>query len=294
VIATDIAYDPDSYQDLSREELIELVKQYQQLVFNNQQLKHELDQLKRLVFGSRHERFIPATSPQQLALGLNVPQSEQPVVTSTQNIQYTRTITQSPKKESPGCRMKLPADLPRVEVVIEPTEDVSGCKQIGNEITEELEYTPGNFYVRKIVRPKYARVNGEGVAIGTLPARIIDKGIAGPGLLAQIVIDKYVDHLPLYRQIERFKRAGIALPISTVTDWVSHCCKELEVLYETHRMLVLNSGYLEGDETTIKVLDKDKKGKTHLGYYWVYRAPVENLVLFDYRQGRGGAGPKDC
>ena len=277
------------YENLSREELIQ---ELHSVNFTVTQLKHELDQFKRLVFGSRHERFIPSTPEEQLALGLDIPVSEQSLTVSTKTISYNRTTKKPSTKESTG-RMKLPADLPRVEVIIEPTEEVTNCKQIGSEVTEELEYTPGNFYVRKIVRPKYARLNGEGIAIGTLPARIIDKGIAGPGLLAQIVIDKYVDHLPLYRQIERFKRAGITLPISTVTDWVSHCCKELQVLYEAHRKLVLDSGYLEGDETTIKVLDKDKKGKTHLGYYWVYRAPVENLVLFDYRQGRGGAGPKE-
>ena len=100
-------------------------------------------------------------------------------------------------------------------------------------------------------------------------------------------------HLPLFRQIERFKRAGIHIPMSTITDWVSKTCKELEALYEVQKRLVLSSGYLEGDETKIKVLGKDKKGKTHLGYHWVYRAPLENLVLFDYRPGRGREGPSE-
>src|SRR5690606_36697864 len=176
-------------------------------------------------------------------------------------------------------------------------EDVTGMKRIGQEETEELEYTPGHFFVRQIIRPKYARLQEEecksNIVIGNLPARIIEKGIAGPGLLAQVTIDKYVDHLPLFRQTERFKRAGINIPISTMSDWVARGCRELEVLYEVHKELVLSSGYLEGDETTIKVLDKDKKGKTHLGYYWVYRAPLENMVLFDYRPGRGGTGPKE-
>lgn len=287
------AYDLDSYRDISREELL---NHHLQLKFDYQKLKHELDQLKRLVFGSRHERFIPAEPQEQLALGLALPAPVQPVV-SVQTIEYTRTKAQPAKKEGNGGRMKLPADLPREQIIIEPKEDVTGFKKIGEEVTEELEYRPGKFFVRQFIRPKYARPNHiedkPGVVIGNLPARIIEKGIAGPGLLAQVMVDKFVDHLPLFRQNERFKRIGINFPASTMSDMVTQSCHELEVLYETHQQLVLSSGYLEGDETTIKVLDKDKKGKTHLGYYWVYRAPLENLVLFDYRPGRGGAGPKE-
>lgn len=286
-MATDTAY-----ENLSREELIELVKQYQHLAFNTEKLKHELDQLKRLVFGSRHERFVSSAPEDQLALGLDIPVPDQAQPVSTKTITYNRTVSKPSTKES-GGRMKFPSDLPREQIFIEPTEDVTGFKEIGQEVTEELEYTPGKFFVRQYIRPKYARPQGEGIVIGTLPTRFIEKGIAGPGLLTQVLIDKYVDHLPLFRQIERFKRAGITLPISTMSDWVTRCCKQIEVLYEAQRDLILNSDYLEGDETTIKVLDRDKKGKTHLGYYWVYRAPLENLVLFDYQQGRGGAGPKE-
>ena len=100
--------------------------------------------------------------------------------------------------------MKLPANLPREQVIIEPTEDVSGWVKIGEEVTEELERIPGKLFVKQYVRPKYARPNGEGVVIGELPSRPIEKGIAGPGLLAQIIIDKYTDHIPVHRQIQRF------------------------------------------------------------------------------------------
>ena len=101
--------------------------------------------------------------------------------------------------------------------------------------------------------------------IGELPSRPIEKGIAGQGLLAQIVIDKYVDHLPIYRQVQRFEREGMKLPISTLADWVSGTCDLLEPLYEVHRKQVLSSDYLQADETPIKVLDKAKKGTTHKG-----------------------------
>lgn len=117
--------------------------------------------------------------------------------------------------------------------------------------------------------------------------------MAGPGLLAQVVIDKYMDHLPLYRQMQRFERSGVKLSHSTLTDWVSGTAKLLTPLYEAHKKQVLATHYLHADETPIKVLDKDKKGKTHRRYFWVYHNSVERLVLFEYRMGRGREGPQE-
>jgi transposase len=196
--------------------------------------------------------------------------------------------------------MKLPAHLPREQVIIEPKEDVTGLKKIGEGITEELDYTPGKFFVRQIIRPKYAKPledNGlerTEIIIAPMPVRPIDKCIAGSALLAHIVVNKYIDHLPVYRQVQRFTREGMKLPASTITGWISQVCALLEVLYAVHCKLVFDGDYIQGDETPLKVLDKNKKGKTHQGYLWVYRAPVENLVVFDYQPGRSGAGPKKC
>ena len=295
-----------TYENLSREELLEIIKRYQhldtvynELTFDYQKLHHELDQLKRLVFGSKQERFITSISPDQLALGLNVEPIAQPEVT-TQNIAYTRTIKESAKKSSPTGRTKLPAHLPRERVVIEPEEDVTGLKSIGEDITEELDYTPGKFFVRQYARPKYIKPvleNGAAetkIIIASLPERPIDKCIAGAALLAYIIINKYMDHLPVYRQVQRFTREGMKLPASTITGWISQVCALLEVLYAVHCKLVFDGDYIQGDETPYKVLDKNKKGTTHQGYLWVYRAPVENLVVFDYQPSRSGEGPRKC
>src|SRR5207253_10121830 len=121
-------------------------------------------------------------------------------------------------------RTKLPEQLERREIIIEPTEDVSLCKKIGEEVTEELEYEPGKLYVNRIVRPKYAKPDNGGIVTAPMIERPLPKAIAGPALLANIAIEKYVDHLPLYRQIERFKREGINIPYSTITDWLSATC----------------------------------------------------------------------
>lgn len=285
---------PSSLVKLSKEELIGIVSENHLTIAK---LQHELDQLKKLVFGSRHERFRShASVKDQLPLDLNIPVVESTPIVAVQKIEYTRT-TSSDRKESAGGRMKLPSHLPRTKVTLEPTEDVTGMISIGEEITEELDYTPGKFFVRQYARPKYVRPDAkEGqrpIIIAELPSRVIEKGIVGPGLMAQILIDKFVDHLPLFRQNERFKREGINIPSSTMSDWVAKGCQKIEPLGLRLSEVILKSGYLEADETTIKVLDKDKKGKTHLGYYWVYRTPELNLVFFDYRKGRGREGPVD-
>lgn len=268
---------------------------YEDLFLQNVQLKQELDQLKRLIFGSKHERFITTPSAGQLALDIVIP-SVVPPVAAMESIQYERKKAGSkPESEKVHTgRMPLPASLPREQIIIEPTEDVTGWKKIGQEITEELERIPGKLFVRQYVRNKYVKPTGETIVIGSLPDRPIAKGMAGPGLLAQIVIDKYVDHLPVYRQVQRFEREGMKLPISTLADWIGGTCGLLEPLYEVHRKQVLSMDYLQADETPIKVLDKAKKGTTHRGYYWVYHAPLPRLVLFDYREGRGREGPGEC
>lgn len=285
---------PSSLDHLSREELIGVASEYQ---FTVTKLQHELDQLKKLVFGSRHERFTSnSAGKDQLPLDLNVTEKEVAPVVTVKKIEYSRTISSGHKRPE-GGRTKLPSHLPRTRITLQPLEDVTGMISIGEEITEELDFTPGKFFVRQFARPKYVRSEpkeGESsIVIAELPSRIIDKGIVGPGLMTQILIDKFVDHSPLHRQNERFKRAGINIPSSTMSDWVAKGVRKIEPLGMKLRQVVLRSDYVQADETTIKVFDKTKKGKAHLGYYWVYRAPELNLVLFDYREGRGREGPQD-
>ncbi len=275
---------------------------YEGAVVQIEQLKLQLAQLQKMVFGSRHERFIPdsAAVAQQLALGLQAEAVGERTVT-TQEVMVTKTNINVEKKAHPG-RMALPADLPREVIVIEPTEDVSNLTKIGEEITEQLDVTPSKFFVRRYVRNKYARPNGssgralpknEGVLIGKLPSQPIDKCMAGPGLLAQVIIDKYVDHLPLYRQEQRFSRVGITLAPSTLCNWKSSVCHLITPLYDALVKEVLQTSYLHVDETPIKVLDQDKAGTTHRGYFWVYHNSHQKIVIFDYRKGRDGAGPSE-
>ena len=251
-------------------------------------LRHELDQLKRLIFAAKSERFIPTSTPEQMALWDEDAKADAAEI-ETEKISYERK-----KKTHPG-RTKLPDNLPVDVVIIEPEEDTSGMIEIGEEITETLDYKPGVLLKRRYIRKKYARpeeVEGEQtVVIGKLPERPIPKGIAEAGLLAHLFVAKYIDHLPFYRQINMFKRDhGWAIHKSTINDWFAACCTLLDPLYEALRKNVLDTDYLQGDESTFKVLDNDKPGKTHLGYQWVFRNPTSGNVLFVYRKGRGTNG----
>ena len=141
-------------------------------------LKAELAQLKRLIYGARSERFVPAADG-QLPLGLEAEATPEPPAAEEQ-IRYTRRKPQGKKP----VRVALPAHLPRTEEVIEPEGLSEGSEKLGEEVTELLEYEPGRLYVRRIVRPRYAV--GGGVVIGELPTLPIPRGNAGPGLLAQL------------------------------------------------------------------------------------------------------------
>ena len=247
-----------------------------------------MTQLLRAMYGKKSEKF--PLDPLQTTLPLDLP-------AEVQQEKKKETLTYTREKSSPGSKHKgripLPDYLERIITIIEPKDKKEGMEKIGEEISEYLEFAPGKVYVRKTIRPKYAQSDGEGVIIAPLPSMPIERGIAGPGLLANIIIEKYVDHLPLYRQIERYKREGVIIPSSTMSDWISDCSKLITPLHETLKRIVLTSRYLQVDETPIQVLDRAKKGKSHRGYYWVYRDPLSGLVLFDYRPGRGRDGPME-
>lgn len=267
---------------LTREELIDEVTQ----------LKHQVALLQKLVFGPRSDRFKAAAEvpDNQLALGVSSDPIAEVEVKRTTIKGHDRTKVKVEAKKHPG-RTPLPSSLRREEIIIEPTEDVSGCARLEDEVTEVLEVKAAEFYVKRFIRRKYVRKESEGIAIGRLPNRAIEKGIPGASVLAMLIIGKFVDHLPIYRQIAIFKRSGINLHYNTVLDWNSHGLDILTPLYDHLRRKILSSHYLQADETGIKVLDSEKKGSTHQGYLWAYRDVLENLVLFDYQRGRNKEGP---
>src|SRR4051812_45848906 len=289
------------YEILYEEQIVlnkQLAEEIAQLQFKIASLTHELEQFKKMIFGSKQERFVPDTdkSNSQLSLALDAETVAACKITDATKVEYIRTkteVTENKPKAHPG-RMKLPEHLRRQTIIVQPDTDVTVLKKIGDEISEVLDYIPGELYVKQYIRPKYVQPLNETdntVITASLPGRLMEKCMAGEGLLAQIIVDKYADHLPLHRQLQRFERSGVKLAQSTINDWVKTVLIHLVVLYQVHKQLVLQSGYLHADETTIKVLDETKKGKTHLGYYWVYHDSKQKIVLFDYNEGRGREGP---
>ena len=150
---------------------------YDELYSEYLKLKQELADLKRLIFGQKRERFIPGQNDHQLSFGLGLEPSARPEET-TEQITYQRK--KKTTKYTPHSRQELPSHLERREIIIEPQEDTTGLTKIGEEITEELDYEPGTLFVNRYIRPKYAKGKSEGVIIGDLPSRPIDKGILRP------------------------------------------------------------------------------------------------------------------
>jgi len=261
-------------------------EKYDRLLSEHEYLKQQLAELKRMIFGSKSERFISSATSDVMQLSLfETEKVDTATEASTEDITYTRTKQTSKKKETP-VRMALPAHLPRVEEVIEPTEIKEGSKKIGEEVTEILEYNPSKLFVRKIVRPKYAISGNDGVVIGELPSLPIPRGNAGAGLLTHIMVSKYVDHLPFYRQIKIFGRQGVELSDSTFNGWFNATADLLSPLYDILEKELLSSDYIQADESPIGVQDRNKKRKLHQGYQWVYRSPIKGLVLFRYHKSR--------
>ena len=241
----------------------------------------ELEQLKKLIFGSKSERFIPNESPDQLQLfGQDEDEKKQPAP-KTEDISYTR---KKGRKGQAKRMAELPAHLRREVEVLEPDFDNTQgeFKKIGVVTTEILEYTPGELFVKRYERIKYAprpkpatpatpsptagnHESGQDdepkILIADLPPQVIPKGNAGASLLAYLLVGKFVDHLPFYRLRAIFRRSDVEIAPSTIGGWMTQGCQLLEGLYQLLVEQVKMSHYIQADESTIKVLEKEKNKK---------------------------------
>lgn len=262
---------------------------------------YQLAQLQRLLFGRKSERFVPAQTIdlQQLMLDFG---GEQVAVELEQTVgqlvaAHERKHPAEAKKNEHKGRMPIPEHLERREEIIEPDEDVSDMTCIGEDVTEILELDLGKIWVRRIVRPRYAR-REENTAEGQSPivqapakAMPLGRSKAGVSLVANIILSKYVEHTPLHRLIQRFARSGLQIPPATMGQWTKNGIDLLLLLYQLYEKLIFGASYLQMDETTLKVLE-DGKGKCHLGYLWVALDPVNKLPFFSYHPGRDHKKPK--
>ncbi|MBB4264159.1 transposase [Bradyrhizobium sp. CIR3A] len=174
-------------------------------------------------------------------------------------------------------RGALPAHLPRIEVVVDIDDKTCPCcqgelHQIGEDKSERLDMVPAQFRVVVTRRPKYAcRGCGDGVLQAEAPARLIEGGLPAEATVAQVLVSKYADHLPLYRQAQIYARQGIHLDRSTLADWVGHAAFHLRPLHERLLAVLRARSKLFADETTVPVLDPGR-GRTKTGQLWAYAA----------------------
>ncbi len=263
-------------------------KNKEELVEEALKLQHQVEWYKRQLFGKKSERFTP--NNQQTELALDIESVEIPL--TTEHVEYER---KKPSKKTEGHgRGEMPTHLPIVDVTIEPDEDVEGCRKIGEEISWEIDFKPGTMFVRRYIRPKYARKDENDIVVGKLPARPVEKGNYGPGIMTSITVEKYLYHMPLYRQIQMFKDYfRIKIAESTMSDIIKHTSFWLDAVYSKMKNELLKSDYIMADETPIPVIIKTSKKKTKKCYYWVYHDPVRKITVFEYRNGRGREGPNE-
>jgi len=256
------------------------------------QLTHEMAVLKRWKFGRSGERLDAA----QLSL-LDETLDADIAAIELELEQLAPTPRLEAQAGQPK-RTRLPPGLRRVEITHEPESTVCttpgcGCtlRRIGEDIGEKLDYTPGVFTVQRHVRGKWACSKCESLTQAPVPAQIIDKGIPTAGLLAQVLVAKYADHLPLYRQESIFGRAGFAIARSTLGAWVGMCGVQLQPLVDALKGEILSHTVLHADETPVAMLKPGNK-KTHRAYLWAYTpGAFEDLkaVVYDFCESRAGA-----
>ena len=253
-----------------------------------EKLTHEIAQLKRLKFAKRSEQM----NPEQASLLDDLIDTDIAAIEAElQALQIAPVATE--KKQKPK-RTALPAEFPRTLIHHEPdnTHCPCGCalKRIGEDVSEKLDYTPGVFTVERHIRGKWVCDDCETLIQAPVPAQVIDKGIPTAGLLAHVMIAKFADHLPLYRQESIFGRAGLAIPRSTLAQWVGMTGVQLQPLVDALRDVVTGQQVVHADETPVQMLAPGTK-KTHRSYVWAYATSQFSdvaAVVYDFSPSRDG------
>jgi transposase len=251
------------------------------------QLTHEMATLKRWRFARRSEQL---DAVQRSLLDESIDADLEAIGLE---IEALKAKPSSLPKSQPR-RVALPAAFPRRDIRHEPehTQCSCGCslERIGEDVSEKLDYTPGVFEVERHIRGKWVCRRCERLIQAPVPAQVIDKGIPTAGLLAQVLIAKYADHAPLYRQESIFERAGLALPRSTLAQWVGACGVRLQPLADALKSALLTRTVLHADETPVPML-KPGLGRTHRAYLWSYSSSEYDklpAVVYDFADSRSG------
>ncbi len=253
-----------------------------------EKLTHEIAQLKRFKFAKRSEQL----SPDQASLLDDLINTD--IAAIEGELEALKLAPASTWVRQKPKRTALPPQFPRTLIHHEPDNSHCQCgcalKRIGEDVSEKLDYTPGVFTVERQIRGKWVCDQCETLIQAPVPAHVIDKGIPTEGLLAHVMIAKFADHLPLYRQESIFGRAGLAIARSTLAQWVGNCGVQLQPLVDALRDAVLGHDVIHADETPVQMLTRGAK-KTHRAYVWAYATSQFSdlaAVVYDFSPSRAG------
>ena len=260
----------------------------------NASLRHQLDLLCQRLFGKKSERVTPDQLRLAFAQLANEPSA------ASEPIEMDSGERPGPGRRHrvpPPGRRPLPPALPRerIEIDLPEADKVCTCghrkTQIGEAVTEKLEYVPASLRVIETVRLKYACSRcHEGVVEAPAPPQALEKSLAGEGLLAHVVVSKYVDHVPLYRQERIFLRQGVDLSRTTLCGWVAAVATALTPIGDEHRRQVTAATYLQTDDTPVTILESS--GGSRKGRLWTYLDPISRQVVFDATPTHERDGPE--
>ena len=254
-------------------------------------LRHQLQKALIHRFGQRSEKY----TLDQFNLFDEADLPSESAVVEIQ--QADEEITVAAHTRKPGGRKPLPKHLARVRVIHDLPDDSKVCAcghalhKIGEDTSEKAEFIPAQIKVTEHVRCKYAcRACEGGVRMAELPKQAIPKSIAGPGLLAHVIVSKYSDHLPLYRQEKIIQRMGIDIARATLCFWVLRCAELMVPLVDLLKGMIRSGSYAQADETTVQVINEPGKANTSKSYMWVYGGgpPEKKAIVFEYQSSRSG------
>lgn len=255
-----------------------------------------ITKLQRMLFGQSRERFEFQTPSIQLQLAFCQEMTVEEIAGIEAILDKKKEAVKQKevREKAISKRMLLPKHLSVEVTVIQPEGDLSQMKRIGEETSEYLDYSRARHFIRKIVRPIYAPITKEGsFAVAAVPDSVFVKSLVTTSTVAHLLYSKFVLHLPIHRLLKEFHREKIDVKSNTIYNWVKMGIQRLEILYEYKFKQLALKNYLQVDETTLKVLESEKKGATHQGYFWVYSDPLTGSTLFKYEKGRGAEFPEE-
>jgi transposase len=272
-----------------------ILSQQEEISLLKQQYHNLIEQIKL----AQQRKFSSSSESHPLQLALQFDEADAIASEALPEEENTVTVTYTRNKPK---RRTLPDHLPReiIEHDISEEDKVCACgcmkKRIGEEVTEQLEVIPAQLKVIAHVRPKYAcNQCDEKVSIAPMPVLFLPKSMASPSLVAHTIINKYQDHLPLYRQEKIWKRMGIDIARNTASSWVIQASEICMLMRDALISTLLDSNYIQADETPIQVMNEPNRKNTSKSYMWVYQTgrPDKKVILFDYRETRQALWPKE-